>query len=71
MEALQMLKYHYKANRLDFSQHVLVNQWMVMDDPEHPVGADRTGLQAENMRDAVAKVIEAVEREESMLAELI
>ena len=44
MEALQMLKYHYKAKGLDFSCCAPVNQWMGMDDPKHFVGAVCTGL---------------------------
>ena len=65
-------KYHYKAGHLDFSQRTQVNQWAVMNDPEHPIyGIDHTGLQAENMRNTVNKIIETVKHEESTLAGLM
>lgn len=71
MEALQMLKHHFKNNRLDFSQRELVNQWDVMDDPEDPLSADRTGLQGVAMREAVDKMIRAVDHDESALSDIM
>jgi len=71
MEALQMLKYHFKHSQLDFSQHEVLSQWEVMDDPKDPIAPDRTGLQGEDMREAVDDLIRAVERNEAALAEIM
>lgn len=72
MESLQMLKYHYKKQRLDFSQNSVVSLWDVMDNPEEPAQADRTTLNdLEDTRDAIDKIIEAVEREEVAYDELL
>lgn len=69
MEAL--LKYNYKKERLNFSQDPAPNLWDAMDGPEEPTNANRTALQEEEMRDAINRVIEAVEREEGVSAELM
>jgi len=71
MEALQMLKYHFKHSWLDFSQCEVVSQWEVMDDPKDPIVSDRTGLQGEDMREAVNELIRAVEHDEAALAEIM
>lgn len=71
MEALQMLKYHYKRERLNFSEGPAIDQWEIMDDPEGPLDADRTGLQGEDMRHAIEKLVEDVDIEESALAKLL
>lgn len=65
-----MLKYHYKKQRLNFSQPFTANLWDVVDNPEEPAKA--TTLQdSEDMRDAIDRIIEAVEREEGACAELM
>lgn len=71
MEALQMLKYHYKKNRLDFSQTAAVSQWEVMDDPKDPINADRTGLLGEDARDTIEQLIKDIDHEEFSIAELL
>lgn len=71
MEALQMLKYHYKKHRLDFSHETALNQWEVMDDPEGPLDAERTGLQGEEVREAIDKLIKDMDDEEFAIAELM
>lgn len=71
MEALQMLKYHFKKMRLDFSQDATVDQWEIMDDPEGPMDADRTGLQGEDTRNAIDELIKNIDDEESVIAKLL
>lgn len=71
MESLQMLKYDFKKKRLDFSKHAVVNQWDLMDDPDEPVDVGRTGLQGKDGRDTIEKLINAFQREEDALMELI
>lgn len=66
-----MLKFHYKHERLDFSTRTSLNIWEIMDDPEEPADADRTGLQGEDMRDAMDKILEAIEHEEGVFEELM
>lgn len=62
-----MLKYHYKQDQLNFIQCKAIDLWDIMDNPKQPIDTNCTGLQGVEMKDAIDKLIEAVEWEEGAL----